>query len=320
MKPNLCRAAVLSLAVSTFFLGASPPSPEKTPSRGPYLVVLGIAQDGGYPQAGCRKECCARAWSDPVQRRHVASLAIVDPDTKRRWLIDATPDFREQLRMLDETAPVSASPGLDGILLTHAHIGHYAGLMQLGREVMGTNRLPVYAMPRMKRYLETSGPWDQLVKLGNIEIRPLESGKEVKLGEKVSVTPLAVPHRDEYSETVGYRIRGPAGSALFVPDIDKWEKWTTPLEKILATVDVAYLDGTFYVEGELPGRNMAEIPHPFIVETMQRLAGLPVKERAKVRFLHLNHTNPALDPQSEARRRLTEAGFSVAEEGERQAL
>jgi pyrroloquinoline quinone biosynthesis protein B len=286
----------------------------------PYLVVLGVAQDGGYPQAGCRKDCCAPAWRDPARRRHVASLAIVDPGSGQRWLLDATPDFREQLKMLDEAAPTPGSPGLDGILLTHAHIGHYAGLMQLGREVMGTKRLPVYVMPRMKRYLETSGPWSQLVKLENIELRPLESGKEVKLGKRVSVMPLAVPHRDEYSETVGYRIRGPAGSALFIPDIDKWEKWSTPLEKALASVDVAYLDGTFFADGELPGRNMADIPHPFIVETMARLAGLPQQERAKVRFIHLNHSNPALDPLGDVRRRLTQAGFSVAEQGERQAL
>ena len=288
--------------------------------KGPYVVVLGIAQDGGYPQAGCRKECCARAWRDPARRRHVASLAIVDPGTKRRWLIDATPDFREQLRMLDALAPADPGPGLDGIFLTHAHIGHYAGLMQLGREVMGTSNVPVYAMPRMRHYLETSGPWDQLVTLKNIDLRPLESGEAVRLGETLSVTPIQVPHRDEYSETVGYRIQGPARSVLYIPDIDKWEKWGTPLEEPLSSVDVAYLDGTFYADGELSGRSMGEVPHPFIVETMARLASLPEKERAKVRFLHLNHSNPALDPRSEARARIGKAGFAVAGQGERQAL
>ncbi|HEU5180049.1 MAG TPA: MBL fold metallo-hydrolase [Candidatus Polarisedimenticolia bacterium] len=314
----LILAAVMVAVLACLPLGASEPGGEA--SKNPYVVVLGIAQDGGYPQAGCRQRCCAPAWRDPARRRHVASLAIVEPGTQRRWLIDATPDFREQLRILDELAPSESSPALDGIFLTHAHVGHYTGLMQLGREVMGTNSVPVYAMPRMRRYLETSGPWDQLVKLKNIDIRPLEAGREVMLSGKLTVTPLPVPHRDEYSETVGYRIRGPARSVLYIPDIDKWEKWGTPLEKALASVDVAYVDGTFYAEGELPGRNMSEIPHPFIVETMARLAGLAEKERAKVRFLHLNHSNPALDPRGDARRRITRAGFSVADEGERQAL
>ena len=312
-------AVVISISLTSLVEGVAAPRSEG--AKGPYVVVLGIAQDGGYPQTGCRKECCAPAWRDASRRRHVASLAIVDAGTRRRWLVDATPDLREQLRMLDEVAtPAASGPGLDGIFLTHAHIGHYAGLTQLGREVLGTSSVPVYAMPRMRRYLETSGPWDQLVKLQNIDLRALESDVAVRLGEAVSVTPIQVPHRDEYSETVGYRIRGPARTVLYVPDIDKWEKWGTPLEEALSPVDVAYLDGTFYADGELPGRNMAEVPHPFIVETMARLARLPEKARAKVRFLHLNHSNPALDPRSEAHRRIRQAGFTVAEQGERQAL
>ena len=286
----------------------------------PFVVVLGIAQDGGYPQAGCSKECCRKAWADASRRRNVASLAIVDPGSHQRWLIDATPDFRAQLRLLDEIAPVSASPGLDGILLTHGHIGHYTGLMQLGREVMGAKRVPVYAMPRMRRFLETSGPWDQLVKLENIVLRPLEAGKSVQLNERLSVTPLPVPHRDEYTETVGFVIRGPAHSVLYLPDIDKWDKWSTPLAEALSSVDVAYLDGTFFGEGEIPGRNMAEIPHPFMIETLALLAPLPPAQRAKVHFIHLNHTNPALDPASDPSHDLDRAGLHVAVEGERPGL
>jgi len=284
------------------------------------VVVLGIAQDGGYPQAGCRKKCCARAWADPSRRRHVASLAIVDPESRKRWLIDATPDFREQLKALDSLAPAPSGPVLEGILLTHAHVGHYAGLMDLGREVMGASGVPVYAMPRMRKFLKSSGPWDQLVRLGNIEPRPLAAGKATRLNGRITVTPLQVPHRDEYSETVGFRVQGPGGSVLYLPDIDKWEKWSTRLETILAGVDVAYLDGTFYDGGELPGRSVSEIPHPFMTETMARLSALPEELRARVRFIHLNHTNPALDPGSDAARRLLEAGLAVAREGERAGI
>ncbi|MCI0567349.1 MAG: MBL fold metallo-hydrolase [Acidobacteria bacterium] len=250
----------------------------------------------------------------------MASLAIVDPGTRRRWLIDATPDFREQLRVLDEIAPAASSPGLDGIFLTHGHIGHYTGLMQLGREVMGAKGVPVYAMPRMRKFLETSGPWDQLLKLGNITLRSLDAAGPVILNSRLSVTPLLVPHRDEYTETVGFVIRGPSRAVLYLPDIDKWAKWSTPLAEALSSVDVAYLDGTFYGEGEIPGRNMAEIPHPFMVETLALLAPLPPEQRAKVRFIHLNHTNPALDSASGASRDLTKAGFQVAGDRERVGL
>ncbi|HUP50560.1 MAG TPA: MBL fold metallo-hydrolase [Thermoanaerobaculia bacterium] len=298
-------ALLLALSCAT-----APPSPGS-----PYAIVLGIAQDGGYPQAGCNRPDCIAAWNDPALRRRVASLAIVDPASGQRWIIDATPDFPSQLRTLDEAAPGR----LSGILLTHAHVGHYAGLIHLGREVMGTRGVPAYAMPRMRAFLERNGPWDQLVRLGNIELRTLEAGRPVTLNERITVIPLPVPHRDEYSETVAFVVRGPSGAVLWLPDIDKWEKWTTPLESAIAEVDVAFLDATFYDESELPGRDLSEIPHPTVTETMQRLEALPAAERSKVRFIHLNQSNPALRPGAaleEIRRR----GFDVAREGERSPL
>jgi pyrroloquinoline quinone biosynthesis protein B len=277
----------------------------------PYTVVLGIAQDGGYPQAGCNRPDCIAAWHDLKLRQRVVSLAIIDPQSHQRWIIDATPDFPSQLRTLDEVAPrANAAPLLDGILLTHAHIGHYLGLAQLGREVLGTKSIKTYAMPRMRAFLEHNGPWDQLVHLRNIELVPLEDGVAVSLNERITVTPLRVPHRDEYSETVGFVIRGPSHAILWLPDIDKWEKWPAPLESVLAKVDVAYLDGTFYDAGELPGRDLSEIPHPLMTETLLRLAASPML--AKVRFIHLNQSNPLL--------RERRPGVTVARDGERFGL
>lgn len=289
----------------------------------PFILVLGIAQDAGYPQAGCEKECCAAAWRDPSRRRSITSLAIVDPLSRQRWLIECTPDFREQLQMLDDIAPPAQDTreaDLDGILLTHAHVGHYAGLIHLGREAIGADHVPVFAMPRMKAFLESNGPWDQLVSLGNIELREMKADTAIQLNDRIAVTPFVVPHRDEYSETVGFRIDGPNRSILFIPDIDKWVKWDRRIEDVIAEVDVAYLDGTFYANGEIPGRDMSEIPHPFIEESMLRFASLPAKERAKARFIHLNHTNPALRADSDARAAIEAAGMNVASEGDRDPL
>ena len=297
MRRLLAISALLFTACAT----TVPPTPV-----GPYTEVLGIAQDGGYPQAGCNRPDCIAAWRDPKLRRRVASLAIVDPQSKQRWIIDATPDFPSQLRTLDESAPGT----LDGILLTHAHMGHYLGLAHLGREVLGAKSVRVYAMPRMREFLSNHGPWDQLVRLNNIALQPLEDGREVALNERITITPLVVPHRDEYSETVGYIVRGPSRAILWLPDIDKWEKWDTPLETVLEKVDVAYLDGTFHDVDELPGRNMSEIPHPFIVETESRLAASPL--RTRVRYIHLNQSNPLL--------RQTRPAIAVAAEGERFGL
>jgi len=290
---------------------------ESPSDTAPYVVVLGVAQDGGLPHAGCQKDCCRKAWSDSQLQRRVSCLAIVDPSSSERWVLDATPDFRQQLLTLDEIAPVSAAPGLAGILLTHGHIGHYTGLMHLGREVIGAREVPVYVMPRMQDFLSRNGPWEQLVRLKNIVLQPIQNEISFELNQRIRATPFLVPHRDEYTETVGFRITGPQRSIVFIPDIDKWEKWNRRIEEVIAGVDAAYVDGTFYADGEIPGRNMAEIPHPFIMETMQRLALLPAVEKSKVRFIHLNHTNPALRPNSEAAQAISKAGFQLAVEGER---
>lgn len=287
---------------------------------GAFIVVLGVAQDAGYPQAGCKKDCCAALWRDHTRRKHVSSLAIVDPQTHERWIIDATPDFRDQLRMLDEIEPPLGTPGLAGILLTHGHIGHYTGLMFIGHESIGAKDVPVYAMPRMQDFLTNHGPWDQLVRQGNIALRKIAADTPLKLNARITVTPFLVPHREEYTEVVGFRIDGPNKSVVFIPDIDKWERWDRRIEDVIAEVDVAYLDGTFYYDGELPDRDMSEIPHPFIAESMKRFESLPAEERAKVRFIHLNHTNAALQSESDASRTIKEAGFRVAEELERVAL
>ncbi len=282
----------------------------------PYVIVLGTAQDGGSPQVNSPPDHPARL--DPRLARRVACIGIVDPRSGNRWVIDATPDFREQARDLAAAEPAAPVGKIDGIFLTHAHIGHYTGLMFLGHESMGARGVPVYAMPRMKSFLETNGPWDLLVKRGNIELRALSAGEPVMLADDLRVTPILVPHRQEYSEVVGFRIEGPDRSLLYIPDIDSWEEWDAMgvrIEDQIAAVDVALLDGTFFADGEIPGRNMRGFPHPFITRSMERFAPLPASEKAKIRFTHLNHTNPAQWEDSAERGAVEAAGFAVSKDG-----
>jgi pyrroloquinoline quinone biosynthesis protein B len=297
------------------------PSDPLSPVDGqPFVVVLGVGQDGGFPQAGTKDSA---AWEDGLRRRLPVSLGIVDPVTGERWMVEATPAFPEQLQALDRAAPTEGVPGLAGILLTHAHVGHYAGLIHLGREIIGARSVPVYAMPRMEGFLRGNGPWDQLVRLENIEIRGLTAGVATALNERIRVTPVLVPHRDEYSETVAFRIEGPERAVLFLPDIDKWEAWDalgTRIEDVLATVEVAWLDATFFGDGEVPGRPMSEIPHPFVVESLERFSPLPAGERAKVRFIHMNRTNPVGWPGTPEWERVWAAGMRVSTAGERVGL
>lgn len=286
-------------------------------SESPFLMVLGVAQDGGYPQAGCEKACCAPVWVNPQLGRYVSCLGLVEPASARRWMFDATPDFRAQLRWLQQQPPALATKPLDGIFVTHGHIGHYSGLMNLGREVMGAQHVKVYAMPQMQGFVRQYGPWNQLLKLSNIDLQALAADSVIQLSSQLRVIPFKVPHRAEYTETVGFRIEGPRRKVVFIPDIDKWELWERRIETVIESADVVLLDATFYADGEIPGRPMKDIPHPFIEETMQRLAKLPANERNKVYFIHLNHTNPALVIGSEAQQAIERKGFHVAQQGQR---
>ena len=281
-----------------------------------YIRVLGIAQDAGYPQAGCYQPHCMRAWEDPGLRRMASSIAVVDENTHSKYLFDATPDMREQLYALHEIAP-DDDYQLDGVFLTHAHIGHYVGIMHFGHEVMGANGVPVYTMPRMREYLSTNGPWDQLVRYENIVLKTMRDGETQMFGEHLQVTPFRVPHRDEYSETVGYRIDGPNKSAVFIPDIDKWDRWDTDIRDIVRSVDYALLDATFFADGELPGRTMSKIGHPFVAESMALFDGMTAEEKSRVIFIHMNHTNPLLIDGSEEQATVTKSGFKFAYEGMR---
>lgn len=284
----------------------------------PFLYILGVVQDAGYPQAGCYQPHCLPGWEDARLERGATSIAVVDPQAKRKYLFEATPNLPRQLYELNQVAPDSVFD-LAGIFLTHAHIGHYAGLMHFGREAMGASGVNVYTMPRMREFLENNGPWSQLVELNNIRLRRLQNFQTEPL-EAIRVTPLLVPHRDEYSETVGYVIFGTSRSALFIPDINKWELWGRNILDEISNVDYALLDATFFDGDELPGRDMSEIPHPFVVESMTLFDSLPAAEKSKIWFIHMNHSNPLLNPDSDAYKRVIEAGYNVASEGVRLPL
>jgi pyrroloquinoline quinone biosynthesis protein B len=303
MRMEIPAAATLLLLA----LGPSAP-PSTPPAEGVEALVLGIAQDGGVPHLGCQQALCVEARRDPGKRRLVASLGLLDRGAGKRFLLDATPDLAEQVERLG---------GLpDAILLTHAHIGHYLGLAQLGREVGNARELPLYATASMAKFLRENRPWSRLVERGNVVIREIEAGKEFGLTENLRVTAIRVPHRDEDSDTVAYLISGPRRRILWLPDIDRWETWDRKPEDFTADPNLtAFLDGTFFSADEIPGRAIRDIPHPLVPDTAARLCagGRPA---AKVFFVHLNHTNRLLWDASSVKA-LEMKGFGVAKEGDR---
>ena len=287
----------------------------KTHNTGIELVVLGTIQDAGSPQIGCKKKCCKELLAQGVSERMVVALGAVDHDTKQQYLFEATPDFPFQLHHLQQVSNHFELP--TGIFITHAHIGHYTGLMHLGKEAMNSKEVKVYTMNGMRKFLTQNGPWSQLVTNSNIKLISVEASKEITLNKSLSVTPFLVPHRDEYSETVGFKIKGKNKTALFIPDIDKWNKWEQSIIKEIKNVDYAFIDGTFYSGEEIGHRDIAEIPHPFIEESLGLFEELSSEERNKIYFIHYNHTNPVLDIENRACKEIQDKGFHLARKNDR---
>ena len=274
------------------------------------LQVLGLAQDGGHPQAGCPRPCCASAFADVGLGHRIACIGLRDGD--EAWLLDASPDLGRQAWAVGGT--------LRGVWLTHAHLGHYTGVLQLGKEAWAARGMPLFAMPAMQAFLEANEPFASVLRDGHAVVHPLAADRSVALSERLSVTPWLVPHRGPWSETVGLHVRGPSRTALYLPDIDAWEPWDRDLAEVVSEVDALFLDGTFFDVDELAGRDQRTIPHPTVRATMGRLQALPEALRARVHFIHLNHSNPLLDPASEASAEVERRGYRVAREGLRLSL
>ena len=313
------RATVLVLL--TLLLAACAGGPQAA-SAEVELFVLGVAQDGGLPHLGCEKPCCVSARK-AGRVEYPACLGVVDRRgaEPKLLMVEATPRIEEQAALLHQLAGVTGRgrAPVDAVMVTHAHIGHYLGLALFGREVVGAKDLPVLCSPRFADYLRGNGPWKQLVELGQIDVRAFQVGVPFAAWPGVTVQALQVPHRDEFSDTMAYKIRGPNRAVLFVPDVDAWTKVPGLLDRLLEGVDVAYLDATFYDGSELPGRSLEEIPHPLMTRTMDRLAEQARARPGRLRFIHLNHTNPALHDEG-LRAEVEARGFAVAVMGERVAL
>ncbi|MBL4577390.1 MAG: MBL fold metallo-hydrolase [Flavobacteriales bacterium] len=310
-----CDITVLLGSILLAVTSCSNPSPATVVYPNPdeiSVVVLGTIQDAGSPQVGCTKECCTNLFTTPDPDRKVVSLGLIARGTEKIWLFEATPDFTTQMKLLNMHLGSVEEKVPNGIFLTHAHIGHYTGLMYLGKEAMNAAQVPVYAMPRMKQFLENNGPWNKLVTDSNITIRAIEDGAAIQLSTNIKVTPFTVPHRDEFSETVGFRIEGPNKKLLFIPDIDKWTKWSTDIIEEIQKVDYAFLDATFYDEHELKNRDMSEVPHPFIVESMELFKDLSELDKNKVHFIHFNHTNPVIHINKTHSLSVIKEGYKIA--------
>jgi pyrroloquinoline quinone biosynthesis protein B len=281
------------------------------------VVILGTAQDGGVPHAGCLCRNCAAARSDPGQRHPPVSIGIVSDD--EAVLVDPTMAFEEQMYALWVCLPSSVDyteerfqpPGT--ILITHAHTGHYAGLWQLDRSVLAANRIQVLGPRLTIEMLSANEPWKAMQADGFINLTAMEFGEPRQLVSSVEVELMQVPHRSEWAtDTAAVVIGGPGKRVLYLPDIDSWEEWNRDLVATVELFDVVLLDGCFW---QAPNRK--GVPHPPVTRTMDLLQHVADAGQTAIGFIHLNHSNPLLTPGSDERRTVIERGFFVAAEGDR---
>ena len=289
---------------------------EKHEMPNQFITVLGNVQDAGYPHIGCEKNCCNKNFNSSAVN-FVTSLGVTDLVDNKSFLFEATPDISKQLKFLNNN--YSSSTIVDGVFITHAHIGHYTGLMYFGREALGAHKVPVYVMPKMKQFLESNSPWNQLIDLDNVQLREIFKNKEITISKNLIIVPFTVPHRDEFSETVGYKIIGPNKSALFIPDINKWSLWDKDIVAEVKDVDYAFLDATFFKDGEV-NRPMDEIPHPFIVETINLFKNESIQVKNKIHFIHFNHTNISLQYKNPVIDSIGKLGYNFARFGDQLSL
>jgi pyrroloquinoline quinone biosynthesis protein B len=276
-----------------------------------FAVVLGEMQDAGLPHIGCRCPACVSGRAG-----YAACLAVVDARGANTavYLLDATPDVKHQLALLaDYLGPHRERPFRfnppDAIFLTHAHLGHVGGLPQFGPEAMAAAGLPVYASARLVTLLQETRLWSPV--LANLDLRPFAPNRPITLGTDLALTPIPVPHRDEWQVgTFAFLLQGPNRTLLYLPDIDDWQLWPEA-KMVLDAVDTAVVDACFYSLDELNGR--PPVAHPLILGTLAFFAGWP----GDLVLTHFNHTNPVLVKGSEAETAVLQAGARLAYRGMR---
>ena len=279
-------------------------------------TLLGTAQDGGLPQAGCQQQCCN---SLPLSaHRYPVSLGLVDKEGNGH-LIDTTRHLAGQLSIWNH-------PPLSSIFLTHAHFGHVDGLGLLGKETMNAQGLNLHVSPSMFHLMEETPQWALMLAQGVFSEHVFIHDDRIVLAEELVVEPVHVPHRAELSDMHAFVVRGPNHSLLYLPDHDDWgstlerhqctsiRQWLNLLK-----VDIALIDGTFWDMDELPALRQNNVPHPPVSETLDRL-GARRDGDPELFFIHLNHTNPLHDERSEASAKVRSMGWGVAQQGQQFTL
>ncbi len=276
-------------------------------------TLLGIAQDGGVPQAGCTKTCCMDAVGGRRRTRYPVSLGVTT-EVGSKHLMDVSRSLPDHL--INWGKEENDIGRIDSIWLSHAHVGHYDGLFQFGREVMGTSSIPCHLSKSMHEFCMSTPSLASLFDEGHLIAEVFDGDAAIEISEHVAISPIKVPHRDEFSDTHGFVIKGPKRRLLYLTDHDSWDEtlgfheaddirsWLRSMH-----IDIALVDGTFWSEEELGGK-ATEIGHPTVQDTLERL-GERRHDDPRIVFIHLNHTNPLLEDAGSEQAKVRSMGWEV---------
>jgi len=300
------------------------------------VILLGTAAGGGFPQWNCWCPSCRVARADP--RRAVPrsqSSAAVSADGRRWFLLNASPDVREQLTRLPTPVPEgSRHVPVEGIVVTDAELDHTVGIVLL-REA---RHLQLCATPSVLRVLEEDSRILPVTRaFAEVRITHMVPGSPLSLCYRdggatgLVVESFAVPagpprfaREDLPGHTVGLIVRDQAGggACAFVPgcgDLDP------SLLARLAAADLLLFDGTFWTDDELirlgigdrTARQMDHLPISGPGGSLERLAALPCRHKV---YSHINNTNPMLVEDSAERALVERRGLRVGADGMRFTL
>jgi pyrroloquinoline quinone biosynthesis protein B len=249
----------------------------------------------------------------------------------RRWfLLNASPDVREQLDCLPAAIPAGVRHvPVEGIVLTDAELDHTLGIALL-REA---RHLQLFATSAVKLILEHDSrilPVTQAFARVDVHEMQLERATPLRYrnGEPsgVTVEPFVVPAgppRYARSESAGHTVgltlvdEESGGSCAYVPGCGELDE---NLVERLGAVDLVLFDGTFWTDDELTSlgigdRRAREMDHQPISGSGGTLTRLAPLARPRKVYTHINNTNPILLRDSPERATVERAGLSVGEDG-----
>jgi len=305
------------------------------------VVVLGAAAGGGVPQWNCGCPVCLAARSDHPELQSTQASIAISADGDHWFLINASPDLRQQLIATPQLHPRAGqlrhSP-ICGVILTNGEIDAVAGLLSM-RE---GSPFTIYAHQRVLAILKSNSIFNVLsetnVRRQSIEVdAPFEPVLPGGSPSGIEVLPFQVPgkgawylegkahpagqgeRKDSAGDTLGLRIKDRASGRYFY-FLAACARITDDLKSRLAGASLVFFDGTVWRDDELiaaglgnkTGQGMGHISMSGEHGAIAGLAGLDIGRKL---FLHINNSNPALLHGSAERKVAEQAGWQIPADG-----